>query len=151
VRRSERRRLARERKRGKHGAEIKQLFMTMGAHDLVLVVEATGDEAVAKVALVLGAAGNIRTTTMKAFSEAEYRELTRASGASRSSVRGQRQHLALVAGERASPLVPAVVEHAVRDCPLGTDQLSARRAILSNKSSVGSAQHPLPGSAGTQE
>jgi uncharacterized protein with GYD domain len=64
----------------KHGAEIKQVFMTMGAYDLVVLVEAPGDEAVAKVALALGAAGNIRTTTLKAFSEAEYRQLTSSVG-----------------------------------------------------------------------
>ncbi len=64
----------------KHGAEIKQVFMTMGSYDLVLVVEAPGDEAVAKIALATGAGGNIRTTTMKAFSEAEYRQLTGSVG-----------------------------------------------------------------------
>jgi uncharacterized protein with GYD domain len=64
----------------KHGAEIKQVFMTMGAYDLVVLVEAPGDEAVAKVALALGAAGNIRTTTLKAFNEAEYRQLTGSVG-----------------------------------------------------------------------
>jgi len=64
----------------KHGAEIKEVFMTMGSYDLVLVVQAPGDEAVAKIALASGAGGNIRTTTMKAFSEAEYRELTGSVG-----------------------------------------------------------------------
>ncbi len=64
----------------KHGAEIKQVFMTMGTYDLVVMVEAPGDEAVAKVALALGAAGNIRTTTLKAFNEAEYRQLTSSIG-----------------------------------------------------------------------
>jgi uncharacterized protein with GYD domain len=64
----------------KHGAEIKQVFMTMGSYDLVVMVEAPGDEAVAKVALALGAAGNIRTTTLKAFNEAEYRQLTGSLG-----------------------------------------------------------------------
>jgi uncharacterized protein with GYD domain len=64
----------------KHGAEIKQVFMTMGTYDLVVMVEAPGDEAVAKVALALGAAGNIRTTTLKAFNEAEYRQLTGSLG-----------------------------------------------------------------------
>ena len=64
----------------KHGAEIKQTFMTIGTYDLVVMVEAPGDEAVAKVALALGAAGNIRTTTLKAFNEAEYRQLTSSVG-----------------------------------------------------------------------
>jgi uncharacterized protein with GYD domain len=59
----------------KHGAEIKQFFMTMGTHDMVVVVEAPGDDAVAKIALTLGAGGGIRTTTLKAFNETEYRQL----------------------------------------------------------------------------
>jgi uncharacterized protein with GYD domain len=59
----------------KHGAEFKQFFMTMGTHDMVVVVEAPGDDAIAKIALALGAAGNVRTTTLKAFDEADYRRL----------------------------------------------------------------------------
>jgi uncharacterized protein with GYD domain len=59
----------------KHGAELKQFFMTMGTHDMVVVVEAPGDDVVAKIALALGATGNVRTTTLKAFEEADYRRL----------------------------------------------------------------------------
>ena len=57
------------------GGEVKQFYLTMGAHDIVTVIEAPSDETVAKFVLVLGAAGNVRTTTMKAFTEAEYRKL----------------------------------------------------------------------------
>ena len=64
----------------KHGAEIKQFYMTMGACDTVVVIEAPGDDAIAKIVLALGAAGNLRTTTMKAFTEAEYRQLTGSLG-----------------------------------------------------------------------
>ena len=57
------------------GAEIKDFYMTMGDHDIVLVVDAPADEAMAKLALIQGSAGNVRTKTLKAFSETEYRAI----------------------------------------------------------------------------
>jgi uncharacterized protein with GYD domain len=64
----------------KHGAEITAVYMTMGRHDLVVILQAPSDEAVAKIALALGSAGNIRTETLKAFSEAEYRQIVQTVG-----------------------------------------------------------------------
>jgi len=57
------------------GAEIKEFYLTMGDHDMVAVMEATNDEAMAKFVLALGSAGSVRTKTLKAFSETEYRAL----------------------------------------------------------------------------
>ena len=57
------------------GGEVKELFLTMGSFDLVAIVEAPNDEAVAKVALALGAKGNVETTTMRAFTESEFRDI----------------------------------------------------------------------------
>jgi len=57
------------------GAEIRDFYMTMGDHDMVVVIDAPADEAMAKFALVLGGAGNVRTKTLKAFSETEYRAI----------------------------------------------------------------------------
>lgn len=57
------------------GGEFKQFYLTMGAYDIVTVVEAPSDEAIAKFVLAAGSLGNIRTTTLKAFSEAEYRKI----------------------------------------------------------------------------
>ena len=42
---------------------------------MVVVTELPDDEAAAKVALQLGAAGAIRTQTLRAFSEDEYRAI----------------------------------------------------------------------------
>ena len=64
----------------KHGAEITAFFMTMGRHDMVVILQAPGEEAVAKVALALGSGGNVRTETLKAFSEAEYRQIVQTLG-----------------------------------------------------------------------
>src|SRR5437016_12658814 len=57
------------------GGELKQFYLTMGAHDIVTFMEATSEETAAKFILMLSASGNVRTTTMKAFTHAEYRKL----------------------------------------------------------------------------
>jgi uncharacterized protein with GYD domain len=49
--------------------------MTMGAHDLVAIYEAPSDDAAARFALMLARGGNVRTQTLKAFSEPEYRDI----------------------------------------------------------------------------
>lgn len=59
----------------KMGGDIKALYMVMGAYDLVAVIEAPDDAAVAKLLLALGGKGSIRTTTMRAFTEDEYRAI----------------------------------------------------------------------------
>ena len=57
------------------GAELKDLYLTLGQYDLIATVEAKNDDAVAKFALALGSIGNVRSTTVKAFSEQEYRTI----------------------------------------------------------------------------
>jgi uncharacterized protein with GYD domain len=57
------------------GAELKQFYLVMGRYDLVVVSEAPDDETASKVALTLGAAGAIRTETLRAFNEDEYRKI----------------------------------------------------------------------------
>jgi uncharacterized protein with GYD domain len=57
------------------GAEMKDIYLTMGVYDLVATVEAPNDQAAAKFALALGSIGNVRSTTLKAFTEQEYRNI----------------------------------------------------------------------------
>jgi uncharacterized protein with GYD domain len=57
------------------GAEIKAFYMTMGRCDMVVIAEIPDDETAAKLALKIGAAGAVRTETLKAFTEEEYREI----------------------------------------------------------------------------
>ena len=57
------------------GGELHGFYMTMGEYDLVTVGEFPDDDTVAKFMLRLGQAGNARTTTMKAWPEADYREI----------------------------------------------------------------------------
>lgn len=57
------------------GGEIKSFFMTMGDYDMVAIYEAPDDAVAARFTLMLGALGNVRSTTLKAFPEAAYREI----------------------------------------------------------------------------
>ena len=57
------------------GGEMTALYLTMGTYDLVAIIEAPSDAVVAKFLLAVGAQGNIRTTTLRAFNEAEYRSI----------------------------------------------------------------------------
>jgi uncharacterized protein with GYD domain len=59
----------------KFGVEWKSFYMTMGAYDFVVTVEAPDDAAVAKFVIALCSLGNVRTTTLKAFTETEYRAI----------------------------------------------------------------------------
>jgi uncharacterized protein with GYD domain len=62
------------------GGELKGIYMTMGAYDLVTIAEAPNDEVVAKMLLTIGALGNVRTTTLRAFTEAETRTIIASLG-----------------------------------------------------------------------
>ena len=57
------------------GGELKAFYMTQGAFDALLIAEAPNDEVLAKFLLKIGSAGNIRTTTVRAYPEAEYRTI----------------------------------------------------------------------------
>ena len=47
----------------------------MGRYDLVAISEVPSDEAYAKAILAIGSAGSIRTETLPAFSESDYRRI----------------------------------------------------------------------------
>jgi uncharacterized protein with GYD domain len=53
------------------GVDIKAGYLAMGTYDLIIHTEATDDEAMAKFLLSLAALGNVRTTTVKVFPEAD--------------------------------------------------------------------------------
>lgn len=63
----------------KFGVEWKSIYMTMGVYDFVVTVEAPDDAAVAKFVVALGSLGNVRTTTLKAFPEEEFRAIIEAA------------------------------------------------------------------------
>lgn len=57
------------------GADLKEFYLTMGQYDFVLITEAPNDETAAKTALAVASQGNVRTETLRAFTEDEYRKL----------------------------------------------------------------------------
>ncbi len=60
------------------GAEIKAFYLTMGRYDAVTIVEAPNDEVAAAGALGAASQGYIRTETLRAFTEEEYRKIVSA-------------------------------------------------------------------------
>ena len=57
------------------GANLDKWYLTLGQYDAVVISEAPDDETAAKLALMVGALGNVRTQTLRAFTEDEYRKL----------------------------------------------------------------------------
>jgi uncharacterized protein with GYD domain len=62
------------------GGTFRHFFMTLGQYDLVLIYEAPDDAISARFQLLLGAQGNVRTSTMKAFPEGAYRGIVDSLG-----------------------------------------------------------------------
>ena len=60
------------------GAELKTWYLTLGKYDAVVITEGPDDETAAKLLLMIGAQGNIRTETFRAFTEDEYRKIVAA-------------------------------------------------------------------------
>jgi len=59
----------------KVGVEIKHLYLTSGDTDLVIFVDAPSGDNVAKFALAICSQGNIRSSTSRAWTEAEFTKL----------------------------------------------------------------------------
>jgi uncharacterized protein with GYD domain len=57
------------------GGKMTSFYLTIGQYDAVAIVELPGDEALAKVALALASQGSVRTETLRAFKEDEYRRI----------------------------------------------------------------------------
>jgi len=57
------------------GAEIKDFYLVTGRYDMVVVTEAPDDKTAAKATLAIGATGAIRTETLRAFTEEEYKSI----------------------------------------------------------------------------
>ena len=58
-----------------HGAELKAWYLVLGQYDAVVISEGPDDETVAKLVLAVGSTGAIRTETLRAFTEDEYRKI----------------------------------------------------------------------------
>jgi uncharacterized protein with GYD domain len=59
----------------KLGIEIKEVYLTSGDDDVLLIVDTPNGDNVAKFALVLGSQGNVRTRTARAWPQSEFQKL----------------------------------------------------------------------------
>ena len=57
------------------GAEIKSFYLALGKYDAVVTLECPDDETATRFALSVGSLGNVRTESMRVFTEPEYRKL----------------------------------------------------------------------------
>ena len=55
----------------KHGVRLQQIYWTVGPHDLVVIAEASDEESITAFLLELASAGNLRTTTLRAYDREE--------------------------------------------------------------------------------
>jgi uncharacterized protein with GYD domain len=53
------------------GVELETIYWTLGKHDIVAIMNAADDSAATAAMLRIGAQGNLRSTTMRAFDESE--------------------------------------------------------------------------------
>jgi uncharacterized protein with GYD domain len=59
----------------KHGLKLEQAYWTVGPYAMVTIFEAPDDEALSAHLLEIGSLGNVRTTTLRAYSEEEMSEI----------------------------------------------------------------------------
>ena len=57
------------------GAKIKDFYMVMGQYDAVVISEAPDDETATKAVLAITSLGYVRSESMRAFTEDEYKKL----------------------------------------------------------------------------
>lgn len=59
----------------KLGGKLGHIYWTLGEYDVVAITEFPNDEAATAFALKLSALGNVRSTTMRAFDENEFKAI----------------------------------------------------------------------------
>ena len=59
----------------KGGVTVRDIFWTVGGYDGVLILDAPDDEAAASVLIGLGAAGNVRSQTLRAYNREEMQSI----------------------------------------------------------------------------
>ena len=59
----------------KLGAKVRDLYWTIGRYDVALILDAPDDETMVAFGLSAGKLGNVRTETLRAFSQAEINQI----------------------------------------------------------------------------
>ena len=55
----------------KHGVSLQQVYWTVGPYDIVAIAEAADEESISAFLLELASAGNLKTTTLRAYDRDE--------------------------------------------------------------------------------
>ena len=64
----------------KFGITVKEFYWTLGSCDVVAIFEAPDDASMTAFGLAIGQAGNVRTQTLRAFSQAEMGDVLKKLG-----------------------------------------------------------------------
>jgi|SRR5215210_5433113 len=64
----------------KHGVRLQQIYWTVGPHDLIAIAEAPDEQSITAFFLELASAGNLRTTTLRAYDRGEMSEILEGLG-----------------------------------------------------------------------
>jgi uncharacterized protein with GYD domain len=59
----------------KTGATVKEVYWTLGAHDVVAICEAPDDETATALSLSVASRGNVRSETLRAFTFDEMKKI----------------------------------------------------------------------------
>ena len=59
------------------GGKFIGFYVVMGEYDYIIIGEAPSDEAMMTYSLALGSLGNVRSTTMKAFTKEQFADLVK--------------------------------------------------------------------------
>ena len=59
----------------KAGATVKEVFWTLGSHDVVAICEAPDDETATALSLSVASRGNVRSETLRAFTFDEMKKI----------------------------------------------------------------------------
>ena len=57
------------------GGKVVGFYLVQGRYDMVVISEGPDDETAAKTALAIGSKGSVRSETMRAYTEDEYRKI----------------------------------------------------------------------------
>jgi uncharacterized protein with GYD domain len=57
------------------GGKVVGFYLVQGRYDMVVVSEGPDDETAAKIALAIGSKGSVRSETMRAYTEDEFRKI----------------------------------------------------------------------------
>ncbi len=59
----------------KMGGRVKQVYLTSGDSDAIMIAEAPDGDIITKSSMALGSLGNVRTSTARAWPEAEFKKM----------------------------------------------------------------------------